>query len=70
MYVYIIGVGITFANACYVFGASALHATCGHKEKKDDEIKGNSTKVPAVETTAIDGFHDCGSTIQYRGRGT
>lgn len=59
---------IRFGNT--VFCTSALHSSSGRKEKKEDELKGNSPTVPTVETTAIDGFHDCGSTVQYRGRGT
>lgn len=46
----------------------ALNSTISRREKREDD-SGN-LPVYAIETTAIDGFHDCGNNIQYRGRGT
>ncbi|KAF2884808.1 hypothetical protein ILUMI_21369 [Ignelater luminosus] len=45
----------------------ALHSTISRREKREDD-SGN-LPVYAIETTAIDGFHECGNNIQYRGRG-
>ncbi|KAF5303355.1 hypothetical protein FQR65_LT08268 [Abscondita terminalis] len=45
----------------------ALHSKVTRKEKKEE----NSGNLPAyaIETTAIDGFHEHGNNLQYRGRG-